>query len=106
MTEFSDASWSSPASDLSADDYCKVCLVDDNEPGAQKVKDKCHLPVRATPGGPVNKEALRSVVGALLGARGGVQISPGDKKTAAYKVRQLLIEAKMPINTRLAELAK
>lgn len=58
--EFTDASWSTPESDLSADEYCRVCLVDYNTTGEEKTKAKCKLPIRSRPGAPVNKNALRN----------------------------------------------
>ena len=64
MTSFSNAPWSSPESDLSADDYCSVCLIDENAKGAPKVKDKCKLPVRSKPGAPVNLNAVHAAAGA------------------------------------------
>ena len=93
MATFTDAAWSNPASNLSADEYCSVCLVDQNT-GSPKVKDKCHLPIKSTPGGPVNKGALRAVASALAGGRGATL--PGvNKKAVARKVTALMKEAGM-----------
>ncbi len=45
---FTDEAWSSPESSLSAEDFAKVCLIDLNPPGKEKVKGLCRLPVRNT----------------------------------------------------------
>lgn len=105
MTTFTGEAWSNPASDLSADDYCSVCLVDENESGADKVKDKCHLPIRSEPGGAVNKNALQAVSGVLMGARGGVAISADEKRAAAKKVVGLMRAAKMRPGDGLMKMA-
>lgn len=81
MTSFTSAPWSSPESDLSADDYCSVCLIDTNAKGADKVKDKCKLPVRSRPGGPVNMNAVHAAAGAH-GVQ-GVSAPPDAKRKAA-----------------------
>lgn len=95
MTTFTDTAWSSPESKLSAEDYAKVCLIDSNPSGKDKVKALCHLPVRSTPGGPVNKNGVHSAAGALAGARGGLKgVSPADKKSAARKLMSFYSEMK------------
>lgn len=91
--DFTDAPWSNPVSNLSADDYCSVCLVDQND-GSPKVKSKCHLPIRSTPGGPINKGALRAVASALEGGRGAT-LSGVDKKKIARRVVSMMKEAGM-----------
>jgi hypothetical protein len=67
----------------SAAAYCSACLVDDNEAGADKVKSKCHLPVKS-PGGGLNHAGMAAAAAALAGARGGYQ-GP-DKQKAAKKL--------------------
>ena len=59
MPEFTDESWSSPEANLDAAAYCSVCLIDTNGDGP-KIKANCKLPIRSTPGGPINKAALRN----------------------------------------------
>jgi len=51
---FTNEPWDDPATELDANDYCAVCLVDTNEPGAEKIKANCKLPVRRRPGAPYN----------------------------------------------------
>ncbi len=77
---------------LDPDDYCSVCLIDLNEPGAEKVKGNCKLPVRATPGGAYNVAAIH----ACAGAHGvqGVDAPPEEKRKAARKVISLYREMK------------
>jgi len=53
-----------------ADQFCKACLMDMNEPGKPKTKSACKLPVRE-PGGALNRNAVHAAA-ALAGARGGV----------------------------------
>lgn len=65
--------------------YCRACLIDMNEPGAEKVKDKCKLPVRE-PGGMVNRNAVHAAAAALAGARGGVKAPAEEKRKAARKL--------------------
>ena len=88
---FSSAPWSTPASDLSPEDYCKVCLIDLNPSGAKKLKGKCKLPVRKSPGAPYNKAALRNAAARLPQAD-----APADaKRKAARKLVRLMREAGM-----------
>lgn len=90
---FSRGSWESPESALDAGAFCQVCLIDENESGAEKVKAKCKLPVRAQPGGPVNVNAMHAAAAALAGARGGVSASSEKKTSAARKLKRLYAEA-------------
>lgn len=78
---FTDVPWSSPESDLSPEDFCKVSLIDYNEPGMEKVKAKCKLPVRSTPGGPYNKGAIRNALARV----GQVKGAPAEKVAAARR---------------------
>jgi hypothetical protein len=94
MATFTDAPWSSPESNLSAEQYCSVCLVDQNPAGKPKTKANCHLPIRSKPGAPINKGALRAVASALQGGRGATL--PGvDKKAVARKVVSMMKQAGM-----------
>lgn len=79
---FTDVEWSSPESDLSAEDFCKVCLVDYNPEGEEKIKSKCKLPVRSRPGAPVNKNALRNAASRfdqMEGVPSSVKARAGEK---------------------------
>lgn len=90
---FSSGAWSSPKSDLEAGAYCSVCLIDTNAKGAEKIKDNCKLPVRKTPGGPVNKNAVHAAAAALAGARGGMKgVAASDRRKAANKIIRLYRE--------------
>lgn len=106
MTTFADGAWSSPESDLDADAFCSVCLIDTNPSGKQKVKDNCKLPVRSKPGGPVNKNALQAAAAALLGARGGIAgVSADDKRKAAKAIVNYERQAKMTPGDGILKLA-
>lgn len=71
--------------------YCACCLMDLNE-GA-KVKDRCKLPVRSTPGGPYNLNAMAAAAAALAGGRGGLDAPGDEKRKAARKLVRLYREA-------------
>ena len=88
---FSREPWESPESSLEAADYCAVCLIDTNESGAEKVKARCKLPLRKTPGGPYNVNAIHAAAGAhgILGVKG---VSPDEKRKAARKLVSLYKE--------------
>lgn len=87
---FTSGPWSSPESDLSPEAFCQVCLLDLNEPGADKIKARCYLPVRSTPGGPINTNAMASAAAYL----GKTKVPPAERKKAARKLRRLYAEAK------------
>lgn len=102
---FTDEPWESPETQLSASDFCKVCLVDLNPKGAEKVKARCYLPVRRSPGAPYNRNALRAAAAALMGARGGVKIPAAEKRRAARKLVRLMREAGMSVGEGILRLA-
>ena len=79
MASFSDEAWSTPESDLSAEQFCACCLIDANT-GGEKVKSLCWLPVRKRPGGAINKAALRNAAARIFGSK-----APGEKKKAAAR---------------------
>jgi len=99
---FSDEAWNSPESDLEADQFCSVCLVDLNAPGETKVKTKCKLPVRNTPGGPYNKAALRNAAARIFQMSG---VPPSEKKAAARKLVRLMREAQIETGDSILRLA-
>lgn len=75
-----------------AGDYCDASLVNLNEgPRARWSKAQCHLPVREpkAQGGAVNRNALGAAAGALVGARGGVDLPPDQKAAAARALVRL-----------------
>ena len=96
MTSFSNASWSSPESDLSPEDFAKVCLIDLNPSGEPKTKGRCKLPIRSTPGGPVNKAALQNAAGRIFQMTG---VPADTKKKAARRLVSLMREAGMEVGS-------
>ena len=78
----------------SAEDFCSACLVDMNEPGQPKAKDKCKLPVRE-PGGDLNRNGMLAAQGVLVGARGGVQMPAEEKRKAARKLMRMMTQNDM-----------
>ena len=79
-----------------AGDYCDASLVNLNEgPRARWSKGACHLPVREpkAQGGAVNRNALGAAAAALVGARGGVALSPDRKRQAARDLVKLYVQA-------------
>ncbi len=87
---FSDEPWESPESQLSTTDYAKVVLVNENTGASDTwVKSKMHLPVRKTPGGPINKAALRNASARLE----QTQMSAASKATAKRKLARMMAQA-------------
>ncbi len=90
---FSEKPWGS----ISESDYpdagafCAACLIDLNEPGQEKIKSKCKLPVRQ-PDGQYNRNAIHAAAAVLAGARGGVDAPPEAKRKAARKLVRLYAE--------------
>lgn len=88
---FTDAAWSSPESDLTPEQFCSVCLIDENPSGQKKVKGLCHLPIRSRPGAPINQNA----VFAAAGGRGITRlkgVSAENKRKAANRIIRLYSE--------------
>lgn len=84
---FTNKPWDGSASRFpDAAAYCKSALVDENPAGQEKVKDKCHFPVKE-PDGTYNVNALRAVIG----GRGAQAKFPGADAARA-KARALLDE--------------
>ena len=82
----SEAAWDGNAADYpDAESYCRACLIDANPAGAAKTKGLCHLPVK-TASGTLNRTAMGAAAAALVGARGGVKVTPAQKKAAAKKL--------------------
>lgn len=73
--------------------FCKYCLIDLNEPGKDKVKNMCKLPVYE-PNGQLNRNGVHAAAAALAGARGGVQADMQSKRKAARKLLRLYAELK------------
>jgi len=98
---FTNVPWESPESELSAEDYCAVCLIDLNE-SDEKIKANCKLPVRSTPGGPYNKNAIRNAIARLS----QTQAPPDARRKAARKLLQLAQEADIATGDALKRLAR
>jgi hypothetical protein len=94
---FTDVSWSNPENDLEAADFCSVCLVDLNPSGKPKVKVLCKLPVRATPDGPYNRNALRNAASRLFQM---TEVPAADKRTAAARLVRLMREAEIEVGSQ------
>lgn len=89
MAKVSNRPWGDfSESDYSPEQFCRAALIDENPPGAQKVKANCKLPVRE-PDGTLNRNAVHAAAAALAGARGGVKASPEAKRAAARKLLRL-----------------
>ncbi len=71
--------------------FCKAALIDLNEPGGEKIKSRCKLPVYE-PGGALNRGAVHAAAAVLAGARGGVSAPAEEKRKAARKLLRLYNE--------------
>lgn len=99
------ASWDGAASNYKdTNAYCSACLIDLNDPGADKVQAKCKLPIKE-PGGATNANAVHAAAAALAGGRGGVDAPPADKKAAARKLIAAYQEMKEDAPPSLKSLA-
>lgn len=103
-----------PWSDISeadyadAGDYCDASLVNTNAgPRARWSKGACHLPIREprAMGGQVNRNALGAAAAALMGARGGVSLTPDLKRQAARDLVREYVRAGMTPPDSLARMA-
>ena len=95
MATFTDAAWNTPESNLDVDAFCSVCLIDTNM-GTPKIKAKCKLPIRSTPGGPVNKAALRNAASRIFQMTG---VSAADKRKAARTLVGYMRSAGIPVGS-------
>ncbi|MBN1815381.1 MAG: hypothetical protein JXA14_26350 [Anaerolineae bacterium] len=98
MPEFTSAAWSSPEGDLDTGNFCACCLIDENARGEEKVKGKCHLPIRKEPGGPVYVNALRAAMGGhgVLALEG---VSAEAKRAAARSLVRLAAQAGIEVTS-------
>lgn len=98
--------WSTPKSELEADDYCRVCLIDTNPQGEPKTKDNCKLPIRRAPGGPIYINALTAAFAALRGGRTPLKgVSAADRKKAAKALRSHYRKAGLDVPEPLDQMA-
>lgn len=98
MARFTSKPWDGPRiqASLDAADYCAVCLIDINE-GRDKVKANCKLPVRATPGGPYNINAIRNAMARIFQVRG---VPADEKRKAARRLVRLARQAGIEVTSR------
>lgn len=84
-----DKAWDGSASRYDdTDAYCKACLIDENDSGADKVQSKCKLPVYE-PNGDLNSNAVRDAISRLPQLKG---VSQESKDAAKKKLRTLAKE--------------
>ena len=103
---FTDAAWDGSAveSNLSTEDYAKVCLIDLNEPDQEKKKSLLKLPIKATPDGPYNRNALRAAWGAVHGARTPMTGVPANVMTATRnRLQRLMAQAGIEVSKQEVE---
>lgn len=66
--------------------YCDSALINENTgPRSGWTKENCKLPVHE-PGGALNANGVHAAAARLAGAGGGVNASPGAKRSAARKL--------------------
>lgn len=103
---YSREAWSTPESELEADDFCSVCLIDTNPSGEPKIKGNCKLPIRKRPGGPIFINALQAAFAALRGGRTPLKgVSAADRKKAAKALRRHYREAGLDVPEPLDQMA-
>lgn len=82
MASISEQSWDGSASNYKdADAYCAACLIDENDSGQDKIKDKCSFPVKA-PDGTLSRAGVHNAAARLNQSKA----SPDSKKAAANKL--------------------
>lgn len=80
-----------PSDYESAEAYCAACLIDMNEPGQPKVKEKCKLPIRE-PNGRLNRNALFAAQNSLVNPARMVKAPPEVRRAAARKLVRIMRE--------------
>ena len=99
MPNFTDAPWEKPTG-LDTAEYCQVCLIDYND--GDKIKARCKLPVRSTPGGAVNRNALRNAAGRIFQMQG---VPAEAKRKAARALVRLMRQAEIEVGDSVLRLA-
>ncbi|MFN2569674.1 MAG: hypothetical protein ABR564_08770 [Candidatus Dormibacteria bacterium] len=91
-----------------ADEYCTACLIDLNESGERRAKDRCKLPVYEPKklGGRLNRNAVHAAGNHLVGGRGGVKAPEEAERKAARKLMQLYRQIGDEAPESLRELAR
>lgn len=107
VTTISNEPWSNftEADYPDAATYCRYSLIDLNEPGAEKTKELCKLPV-FEPDGDLNTNAIAAAAARLAGAGGGVDAPPNKLRAAARKLIAFYRLAKMEAPDSVRRLAQ
>lgn len=85
--------------------FCDSCAYNGNTGNRSDwVQTQCKLPYRE-PNGDINTNALSAASAALAGARGGVQMSPNDRRKTAKKLMSAYSTAKMSPPDSLKKIA-
>jgi len=98
---FSNEPWESPESELDAEEFCAVCLVDMNPSGQPKTKARCKLPVRRRPDAPYNLNAIRNAIARLP----QTDLPATEKRKAARRLLRLAEEGGIEAGVMLRRLA-
>lgn len=93
---FTSVPWSNPESNLTADEYASVSLIDLNPPGETKVKAKIKLPIKSTPGGAININALRNAASRIFQM---TDVPEQEQRRAAQKLVKLMDEAGIEVRS-------
>src|SRR5690242_12711076 len=103
MADITDKPWDGDAARYQPDEWKRATLLDTGV-GARDSKDRYKLPVRE-PDGTLNRNALGPATAALAGARGEVQATPAQKRSAAKKLLGLYREAQEEAPASLKRIA-
>ena len=87
---------------MSAEDYCRITLIDANPEGVDKIKDNCKLPVRTSPDGPYSRAAIRNAMGRIFTMKG---VDADAKREAARRLVRLAAEAGVEVGPSVLRLA-
>jgi hypothetical protein len=99
-SKFTDKPWDGAASGYKdTDAYCAACLIDLNEPGADKAQAKCKLPVQE-PDGTYNKGAIRNALARISQVKG---VPAADLSAAKARLAKLAKQAEIGEESASAE---
>jgi HK97 family phage prohead protease len=95
---FTNKPWDGSASRWpTAEAYCSSAAIDDNPPGAEKTKAKCHLPIKE-PDGTYNLNAIRNALARLPQTQ-----TTSSKDAVRQRLQRLLAEGSGSSSRALAE---